>query len=135
MNAMLPRGENPRHHLTIEKFVINEEDSSTVGFVILPDGSTAHRREISVMGGTPITNQGAGFGVPAFTQLWNCQKNACQFCFFYVPVPAKLTFCGLPPPLSVTETAADRVPAAVGLNVTLIKQLAPEATLFPQVFV
>jgi uncharacterized membrane protein len=32
-------------------------------------------------------------------------------------------------------TAAVRVPVAVGLNVTLIVQLVPAATLVPQVFV
>ena len=32
-------------------------------------------------------------------------------------------------------TEADRVPVAVGLNVTLMVQLAPAATLAPQVFV
>lgn len=54
---------------------------------------------------------------------------------FYVPVPVKLTFCGLPPPLSLTETVADRAPVAAGVNVTLMKQLAPDATLLPQVVV
>jgi hypothetical protein len=53
----------------------------------------------------------------------------------YVPVPARLTFCGLPPPLSFTFTDADLPPLATGVNVTLMKQLAPAATLVPQVFV
>jgi hypothetical protein len=35
----------------------------------------------------------------------------------------------------VIVTEAFRVPVAVGLNVTLIVQLAPAATLAPQVFV
>ena len=47
-------------------------------------------------------------------------KNGCPA---YVPVPAKLTFCGLPPPLSPTETLAVRDPLAKGVNVTVIKQL------------
>jgi len=47
----------------------------------------------------------------------------------------RLTFWGLPPPLSVTATDADRLPVAVGLNFTLIKQLAPAATLVPQALV
>ncbi len=54
---------------------------------------------------------------------------------FYVPVPARFTFCGLPPPLSLTETDADRLPLAEGVKVTVIKQLAPAATLEPQVVV
>jgi hypothetical protein len=37
--------------------------------------------------------------------------------------------------LSVIVTAALRAPVAVGVNVTLILQLAPAATLAPQVFV
>ena len=41
--------------------------------------------------------------------------------------------CGLPVALSVTVTAAVRVPDAVGLNVTLIVQLAPALTELPQV--
>ncbi len=44
---------------------------------------------------------------------------------FYVPVPARLTFCGLPPPLSLTETDALRFPVAEGVKVTVMKQLAP----------
>ena len=52
-----------------------------------------------------------------------------------VPVPVKPTDCGLPEALSVMLTEALRVPVAVGLNVTLIEQLAPAATLVPQVFV
>ena len=51
------------------------------------------------------------------------------------PVPERLTLCGLPVALSVRVTAAVRVPAAVGLKVTLIVQLAPAATLDPQLLV
>jgi len=43
--------------------------------------------------------------------------------------------CGLPPPLSEMETLAVREPVTVGLKVTLIVQLAFEATLLPQVLV
>jgi hypothetical protein len=50
-------------------------------------------------------------------------------------VPIRLTFCGLPPPLSLIEIDADLLPLADGANVTLIKQLPPAATLVPQVFV
>jgi len=51
------------------------------------------------------------------------------------PVPDSATVCGLPAALSVMVTDATRLPAAVGLNVTLIVQLAPPATLAPHVFV
>ena len=51
----------------------------------------------------------------------------------YVPVPVKLTFCGLPPPLSPILTLAVRDPLAKGVNVTVIKQLSPAGTVLPQV--
>ena len=46
-----------------------------------------------------------------------------------VPVPVRLTVCGLPVALSVRATAAVRVPLAVGLKVALIVHLAPAARL------
>ncbi len=51
------------------------------------------------------------------------------------PVPVRLTLCGLPAALSVIDTVPVRVPVAVGVNVTLIVQLAAAATDAPQVFV
>ena len=53
--------------------------------------------------------------------------------FAVVPIPLRLTFCGLPAALSLTLSTAVRVPDAVGLNVTLIAQLAPAASELPQV--
>jgi hypothetical protein len=53
--------------------------------------------------------------------------------FTVVPVPLRGTFCGLPAALSVTLRAAERVPLAVGLKVTLILQLVPAAKELPQV--
>jgi len=50
------------------------------------------------------------------------------------PVPLKLTVCGVPLALSAMERDALSVPVAPGVNVTLIVQLAPAATLVPQVF-
>ena len=50
-----------------------------------------------------------------------------------VPIPARLTFCGLPAALSETLSIAVRVPDAVGLNVTVMLQLAPTASELPQV--
>src|SRR5208337_3257708 len=52
-----------------------------------------------------------------------------------VPVPVRLTVCVAGLALSVMVTAPVRVPAAVGLKVTLRVQLAPAATLEPQVLV
>ena len=51
------------------------------------------------------------------------------------PVPLKLTVWGLLIALSVMASDAPRDPVAAGVNVTLIVQLAPAATLLPQVFV
>lgn len=53
--------------------------------------------------------------------------------FAVVPVPLSGTCCGLPIALSVMLRAALRAPLAVGLNVTLIVQLAPAASVLPQV--
>ena len=49
-----------------------------------------------------------------------------------VPVPERLTVCGLPLALSVMLTEAVRLPLAEGVNVTLIVQLAPAASELPQ---
>lgn len=53
----------------------------------------------------------------------------------YWPCPCKLTVCGLPPPLSLIETDAVRLPVAVGLKVTLMVQLFPVPNCVPQLFV
>ena len=45
-----------------------------------------------------------------------------------VPVPLKLTVCGLPLALSVSVRLPDRAPLTVGVNVTLITQLPLAAT-------
>ena len=52
-----------------------------------------------------------------------------------VPVPVRLMVCGLPVALSVRVTAAVKEPLAAGVKVTLTVQLAPAATLAPQVLV
>jgi hypothetical protein len=49
-----------------------------------------------------------------------------------VPVPVRLTVCGLPAALSATEIEAVRVPEAAGVNVTLMVQLAPATIELPQ---
>ena len=52
-----------------------------------------------------------------------------------VPLPVRLTICGLPVALSVTVIVPGWLPVAVGVNVTLRVQLAPAATELPQVLV
>ena len=47
------------------------------------------------------------------------------------PVPVSETDCGLAPPSSLTRSKAVRVPEAVGLNVTLIVQPGPTASVAP----
>ena len=49
------------------------------------------------------------------------------------PVPLRATDCGEPVALSANVSAAVRVPAAVGEKVTLTVQLAPAASVAPQV--
>src|SRR5260370_9051623 len=51
------------------------------------------------------------------------------------PIPVRLTDCGLPEALSVMLRVPVRLPDAVGVNVTLMVQLAPAATELPQVLV
>jgi hypothetical protein len=50
-----------------------------------------------------------------------------------VPVPFSGIVCGLFDALSVSVSVPVRAPAAVGVNFTLIVQLAPAATVLPQV--
>jgi hypothetical protein len=49
----------------------------------------------------------------------------------HVPVPLKLTVCGLPGSLSAMTRVVDRAPAPVGLNARLIVHLPSAATLLP----
>src|SRR5580698_4953657 len=51
-----------------------------------------------------------------------------------VPDPERPTDCGLPLALSVTWMVAVRVPAALGVNKTLIVQFAPAPTEGVQLF-
>jgi len=52
-----------------------------------------------------------------------------------VPVPFRLTMCGLPAASSVIVTAPVRIPVAVGVNLTLILQLDPAVSDEPHVVV
>ncbi len=51
------------------------------------------------------------------------------------PVPVKFAVCGLFVALSVTVNVALSVPTIVGANATSIEQLAPAASVEPQLFV
>ena len=53
----------------------------------------------------------------------------------FAPVPLKATVCGEPPALSVIVSVPERAPAAVGVKVIEIVQLAPIARLLPQVLI
>ncbi len=46
-----------------------------------------------------------------------------------MPFPDKETLCGLPAALLMIASAPARVPMAVGVNVTLMLQLAPAASV------
>ena len=52
-----------------------------------------------------------------------------------IPVPERVTVCGLPVASSVTVIAPGWLPVAVGVKVTLMEQLAPAATEAGQVLV
>ena len=52
-----------------------------------------------------------------------------------MPVPERLTDWGLPAALSVMARAAARLPAAEGVKVTLMVQLALAASAMPQLLV
>jgi len=51
------------------------------------------------------------------------------------PVPEIAAVCGEPAALSATETVAEKVAAVAGVKVTEMVQLAPEASVLPQVVV
>lgn len=51
------------------------------------------------------------------------------------PVPVTGTTCGLPAALSLTVTVPLALPETEGVKVTLMVQLAPAATVAPQLFV
>ena len=59
----------------------------------------------------------------------------CSILNSYVPIPVSVTGCGLPPPSSRILTTAFRAPAAVGVNIAVIVQLAPAVMLTPQLLV
>src|SRR5207302_4193649 len=64
-------------------------------------------------------------GVPALPNPLTSETRPAA----YVPLPLRLMCCGVFGALSFRVTAPVRVPVAVGLNFTLIVQLAPPATV------
>ena len=76
----------------------------------------------------------AALVVPTFW-LVNVKVVAERLAVAAVPVPVRLAVCGLPAALSEMLTDAVRVPATVGVNVTLIMQLPFAATELPHVLV
>ena len=67
--------------------------------------------------------------VPKFNELADRVTGELEL----LPVPLRLTVCGLFPALSVKVSVPVAAPVAVGVNVTPTLQLAPAATLVPQV--
>ena len=51
----------------------------------------------------------------------------------YLPVPVKITVCGLVGALSTKNRVPERIPVPFGLNLILILQLAPGFKVGPQV--
>jgi hypothetical protein len=62
-------------------------------------------------------------------------EGANDTCGTPTPVPLSAPLLGDPVALSETETEAERAPAEVGVKAIEIVQLAPTATLVPQLFV
>ena len=67
--------------------------------------------------------------LPKFNELGETETAAV------VPLPESETVCGLLESLSAMLSVADSAETVVGLNVTLIVQLEPAATLAPHVLV
>jgi hypothetical protein len=67
--------------------------------------------------------------------FWTCTTTAGPEPIAVTPVPVRLAVCGLPLALSATAKVPVRVDVVEGLNVTLIEQFAPGASVVPQLFV
>ena len=52
----------------------------------------------------------------------------------YLPVPDRLTVCGLPGASSVNDSVPVRSPFCVGVKLTFTMQLLPAANVLPQAF-
>ena len=107
--------------LPLQVFVCEKSDGTvpvTAMFVMLsaaaPVFFTVTGCALGVFSGTFANARLVGFSVTA--------GNAPA-----LPVPVRVTECGLPVALSVTVTLAVRVPTAMGENVTAILQLKPAA--------
>lgn len=70
-----------------------------------------------------IVSVWAALVVPRGRSLPNASPPGCMF--NSLPVPERLTVCGLPAPLKFTVIVPVRKPMAVGVNVTLMVQPNP----------
>ncbi len=66
-------------------------------------------------------------GTPSGTPFWLISREG------YLPVPDRLTVCGLLASLSFTSSTAERFPVSVGVKVTLTLQVFRAASVLPQV--
>ena len=71
-----------------------------------------------------------GMGTVAILFFDIADRTAALLATWPKPLPDKLTSCGLPALSSLIETLACLIPVVFGLNVTLIVQDFPAATLF-----
>jgi hypothetical protein len=74
-------------------------------------------------------------GDPAATVVETGEAAIVKSAVVVVPVPVSVAVCGLPAKLSATLKVALTIPMAVGVNVTLIVQLAPAASVAGQALV
>jgi len=74
-------------------------------------------------------------GEPAATLVDMGETVIVKSAVVVVPVPVSVAVCGLPAKLSATLNVALVAPVTVGLNVTVIVQLAPAASVAGQAFV
>ena len=73
-----------------------------------------------------------GMGTVAILFFDIADRTAALLATWPKPLPDKLTSCGLPALSSLSETLACLIPVVFGLNVTLMVQDFPAATLVPQ---
>src|SRR6266567_2892727 len=89
---------------------------------------------VMVSGASPVLLSVTFWGRPVVPTNWLAKLRLAGDTLSRGPTPTPLraTICGLPEALSVTTSVADRAPRALGVKATLIMQLAPAATLAPQ---
>lgn len=84
----------------------------------------------------PTGSEPVGRGTTAIVELERTDLTAeTSDARLVIPIPARLTCCGLSVLLSAIDMVADLVPCAAGLNTTEMVQEAAAATLEPHVLV